>query len=87
MENLIYTNEFLKNLEPFIVKNDLEAVQKIKETLELISDEKAEKVKLENMKTKNGEDVFVTPIELKKGLYNLFWAVRENQKILITVTK
>jgi len=87
MENLIYSNEFLKRLEPFIVKNDLAAIQKIKEALGLISNEKAESVKLQNIKTKSKEDIFMTALSIKKAEYNLFWVARGEQKILITLTK
>jgi len=92
MKDLIYTNEFLKKLEPFIVKNDLETTQKIKETLGLIAAEKiiidgTKSLKLANMKTKTNDDIFMTEIVLKQGLYSLFWTTKDDKKIIITLTK
>jgi len=93
VEKLIYTNEFLKNLEPFIVKNDLKKIQKIKEILLLIAEEdsnptvKSRNVKLENIKTKTNDDIFMTEICFKQLIYNLFWTIKDSQKIIITLTK
>jgi hypothetical protein len=87
MEKLFYTNEFLKKLEPIIVKNDLKTVQKIKETLAVIAEEgveKSETIKLENQKTKTGEDVFITEIQLERRVANLFWTIKKEQTIIIT---
>lgn len=88
MENLLYTNEFLKKLEPIIVKNDLKTLQKIKETLAFIADDdfnSIEKIKLENQKTKNGEDIFLTEIQLERRICNLLWTIKEEQKSIITL--
>ena len=87
MEKLFYTNEFLKKLEPIIVKNDLKTVQKIKETLAVIAEEgveKSETIKLENQKTKTGEDVFITEIQLERRVANHFWTIKKEQTIIIT---
>ena len=87
MNDLKYTNEFLKKLEPFIVKNDLSSVQEIKETLALIAEEKVDKVELENIKTKTNEEIYMTQISLKSNKYSIFWTLKAGQKIVITLTK
>lgn len=87
MENLLYANEFLKKLEPVIVKNDFETLQKIKETLVSVVEEKSENIKLENLKTKTNEDIFFTEIPIKRAVYKVFWTVKDEKKIIITLTK
>ena len=89
MESLFYTNEFLKKLEPIIVKNDIVSLQKIKETLAVIAEDDLipTAIKLENQKTKSGDDIFVTETNLEKGVHNLFWTIKNEQKIIITLTK
>jgi hypothetical protein len=65
----------------------LKTVQKIKETLAVIAEEgveKSETIKLENQKTKTGEDVFITEIQLERRVANLFWTIKKEQTIIIT---
>ena len=87
MNNLSYANEFLKKLEQIIIKNDLKTIQKVKDTLFLISEDAAESIKLENVKTKTNEEIFMTEIELKQKPHSLFWTKSGEQKIIITLTK
>lgn len=89
MENLFYTNEFLKKLEPIIVKNDIVSLQKIKEALAIIAEKDLipAAIKLENQKTKSSDDIFVTETNLEKGIHNIFWTIKNEQKIIITLTK
>lgn len=87
MDDLFYTNEFLKKLEPIIIKNGTKTIQKIKETLKDIAEEKIEGKKLENTKTKTSGDIFMADIKEIKDTYNIFWTKRDNQKIIITLTK
>lgn len=87
MQKLLYTNEFLKNLQPIIEKNNLEMLQKIKEVLEKISSEITQKEKLENTKTYSNEDIYQEIIENKKTTYNLFWTEKKEQKIIVALIK
>lgn len=87
MQELRYTNEFLKNLEPIISKNDINTLQKIKGTLEKISSNNAERNSLENIKTYSNEDVFQEIIEEKRTKYSVFWTEKEEQKTIVALVK
>lgn len=85
MQDLKYTNEFLKNLEPIIQKNDLTLLNKIKKVLEEISEEKIVKKALVNIKTHGNNEVFQTKIEEKKLIYSVFWTEENSEKTIIAL--
>lgn len=87
MQKLLYTNEFLKNIQPIIEKNNFEMLQKIKEMLEKISSENTEKEKLANIKTYSNEDIYQEIVEEKRTKYSLFWTEKEEQKLIIALVK
>lgn len=87
MDNLIYTNEFLKNLEEIVKKNDLETLKKLKKALSNISKNNCEKKILQNIKTHSNQNILQTTIDEKTKTYNIFWTEEKAQKTIISLIK
>ena len=90
MENLKYTNEFLKNLEEIVSKNakdNFTTLQKIKKTLTKISNKTAEKQILQNIKTHSNEEIFQSQIDESPKSYQIFWTEKNSKTIIISLTK
>lgn len=87
MEELKYTNEFLKNLEA-VIKKEPEVINGVKIALENITNEASQKfnetIALQNIKTYSNQDIFMTKIDYEKE-YNIFWTEENSQKIIIAL--
>lgn len=87
MEDLKYSNEFLKNLEPIITKNDFVLLLKIKKTLENIAKEEEKTITLNNTKTHSNSEIFLTTIDDNEPKIDIVWTKEKEQKKIITMIK
>ena len=90
-KELFYTNEFLKNLEAVIQKEDgnklnNNVLKKIKQTLDDILDG-GEKKELLNFKTDSNKKFFQNIINEQNDAYNIFWLEEDGQKIICSLIK
>jgi len=88
MEDLKYTNEFLKNLEA-VLKKEPDVIKNIKNILEQIARNNSQSsvgtLPLQNTKTYSNQNIYITKVE-EKG-YNIFWTEENSQKIIVSLIK
>ncbi len=84
MKDLKYTNEFLKALEPIIVKHNLSKLEKIKKILAKIAQNEIEKTPLQNLKTYENNEIYRVKINEKE---TIFWTEKDSSKIVIALIK
>ncbi|HNW26289.1 MAG TPA: hypothetical protein PLG15_02295 [Candidatus Gastranaerophilaceae bacterium] len=87
LKDLKYTNEFLKNLEPIISKNNSKLFEGIKGSLKKIISNNAQKLTLKNLKTHENKEVLLTSLEGKEADYKIFWTTKNSQIIVINLIK
>ncbi len=87
LKDLKYTNEFLKNLEPIISKNNSKVFENIKFSLKKISSQNAEKIVLKNLKTYDNKEILLTCVEEKQSGYKIFWTIKNSHIIIINLIK
>lgn len=82
LEILSYSNQFLKNLEPIMAKNNFKKVYEIKDILsEIATNKEKNALKLENMKTKTNDTIFMN----KTAKINIFWTYKKSEIIIIAM--
>ena len=83
LDDLNFTNEFLKNLEPILDKNDTKTFEAVKSTL-LNLDSMPRDI-FEKTQTKSGSDIFQTDIGIKN--YKILWTIQDDEAYILDILK